>query len=329
MGPGILILACLATLVVLDRLLCRYAIRKVADIFENVPPFNVVSESNFHDARAIQVKTADGLALAGSLHWPGISSPHGLVVFFPELNGNHLMARRYCEALLADGFAILAFDFRGQGESESAAGYSPIHWVTEYEMADVSGVLEFIESDPVLSTMPLLAFGVSRGGVAALLSGARYPRFRAVIADSAFGTMPMILHYVNRFAAYVIPGWLYELLPSWHVRRTLKHGVQLSQKRRNCRYVHLENEVSGLADTPVLLISGQRDTYVIPEIARQLQSLIGATSELWMVDGAKHNMGRTASTAEYDRRITEHFREALGLSAASPGQIVLPASTTP
>ena len=46
----------------------------------------------------------------------------------------------------------------------------PIHWITEYEMADVDAMLQFIESRPSLRTLPLLTCGVSRGGVAALVA---------------------------------------------------------------------------------------------------------------------------------------------------------------
>jgi pimeloyl-ACP methyl ester carboxylesterase len=311
---SLLIPSIIALLLVFDRALRIYARRKIADIFENVPPFNVRTESAYPDARVISISASDGVKLTGSVHMPSGGSAQGLVIFFPELNGNHWMARRYCEALLADGFAILAFDFRNQGDSDQVSSYQPIHWITDFEMNDVSGVMEFIESDPQLNTLPLLAFGVSRGGVAALVSAGRYPRIRGVIADSAFGTMPMIHHYVNRFAHYVIPSFLYQMLPQWHVRMTLRQGIQYSEKRRHCRYVHLESEAFGLASTPVLLISGDKDSYVIEPIARQLQSTCGSHAVLWTVRGAKHNMARDVAMADYDRRITEHFRRSLDLA---------------
>lgn len=285
--------------------------RHIADIFENVPPFNVVAGKLSSGSRSVETQTSDGVRLRGSLFLPERSAPLGLVIFFHEIRGNHAMAPRYCQALLSDGFAILGFDFRNEGGSDSSRKYEPIHWITEYEMTDVAGVFEFIESDPQLSTLPLLAFGVSRGGVAALLAGCRYPRIRAVIADSAFGTMPMALHFVDRFVRHVIPRWLYSALPDWHVRMSLRQGLELSEQRRGCRYAHLENEVAGLSDTPVLLISGGRDTYVTPEVARQLWQVVGPTAELWVVDGAKHNLARMVAPDEYDRRIVQHFRMAL------------------
>ena len=314
-----LLLALMVAGLILEWRLRAHCTRHIADIFENVPPFNVVAAKQSSGSRSLEFRTADGLRLCGSLFLPGQQEPLGLVIFFHEIRGNHAMAPRYCQALLSEGFALLGFDFRNEGGSESASDYEPIHWITEYEMTDVAGVLEFIESDPQLSTLPLLAFGVSRGGVAALLAGCRYPRIRAVIADSAFGTMPMALHFVDRFVRHVIPRWLYSTLPDWHVRLSLRQGLELSEQRRGCRYTHLESEVSGLRDTPVLLISGRRDTYVTPKVARQLWQVVGPSAELWVVDGAKHNLARMVATEEYDRRIVQHFRTALAGDLPSAG----------
>lgn len=310
-----------------DFLLRRYAKHKIADMFENVPPFSIARVCQNPEAKLLTIQSPGKPTLSGSLQWPAIEKPLGLVIFFPELNGNHWMAAHYCEGLLRSGFAVLGFDFRNQGQSESVPDYSPIHWLTEFELDDVSAVLEFIESDPQLSTMSLFAFGVSRGGVAALIAGSRYPRIRAVVADSAFGTVSMMRHYVDRFVKHVIPRWFYAILPSWHVAIALKQGLLLSQTRRKCQYLHLENEASGLAQTAVLLISGKRDTYVSPGIASELQTLIGANCHLWLVDGAKHNMARSVATAEYDAKVASHLMQALGIEQARSQTVASNAAT--
>ena len=264
------ILAFLTIALVIERGFRRFVSPKIRDIFENVPPFNVTPEPENPDAERIEFTTSDGIRLRGSLLNADIASPNGLVLFLPELRGSHWMARRYCDAFLSQEFVVLSFDFRNQGESDSMPGYSPIHWITEYEMTDVEAALQFAEADSRLASLPLIAFGVSRGGVAALATGCRYPRIRAVIADSAFGTMAMIRFFVDRFVQHVIPEWFYWCLPKWHVDMTLKQAVQLSESGRNCRYVHLESEVGGLEASSVLLISGARDSYVTPVIAGKL-----------------------------------------------------------
>jgi pimeloyl-ACP methyl ester carboxylesterase len=192
-------------------------------------------------------------------------------------------------------------------------GYSPIHWITEYEMTDIAAALEQIESDPRLGNLPIIAFGVSRGGAAALLAGCRYPRIRSVIADSAFGTMSMIRFFVDRFVQHVIPLWLFRILPAWHVSLTLRQAVAMSEASRHCTYAHLESEVRGLESENVLLISGSKDSYVTPEIAARLHAIVGPQAELWIAEGAKHNMSRFILPDEYDRRVLAHASRCLGL----------------
>ena len=313
-----LVIGIVACTLLLERAFRSYVSPQIRDIFENVPPFNVNVEPENAAARRVEFTTADGIQIRGSLLNADVKDVAGLVLFFPELHGNHWMAQRYCEAFIKDGFAVLSFDFRNQGESDSMEGYSPIHWMTEYEMTDVEAALEFVESDSELASLPIIAYGVSRGGVAALLAGCRYPRIRAVIADSAFGTMAMIRFFVDRFVKHVIPEWFYYWLPKWHVNMTLRQAVRLSEKGRNCRYCHLEDEVKGLESGSVLLISGGRDSYVTPEIAQRLRSVIGHEADLWIVPGAKHNMSRVIMTEEYDRRIIAHAKKWLITESAAP-----------
>ena len=303
---GWLVVAGIVTFLIGERAFRWYVQPKIADIFENVPPFNVLPCEPSPDAQAVSFVTADGLTLTGSLLNADRSNARGLVLFMPELHGRHWMSRRYCEALLNEGLVVFSFDFRSQGDSDPQPGYQPIHWMTEFEMTDVAAAMEFIEADARLNTLPIMAFGVSRGGVAALLAGCRYPRIRAVIADSAFGTMSMIRFFVDRFVRHVIPGWVFRLLPMWHVEVTLKNAVALSEVRRGVKYVHLEQEAAGLESSSVLLISGSRDSYVTPEIAERLREIVGHSSELWIADGAKHNLSRATRPEEYDRRILSH-----------------------
>ena len=305
----------LCLIAIADMMYRRFAAARIRKIFENVPPFGVVPAEFSPNARQLAIHTDDGLTLSGSLHPPaGGQTARGLVIFCPELNGNRWMATHYCHSLMENGFAVLSFDFRNQGESECQTGYTPIHWVTEYEMKDIAGVLELIESDPILSTLPLGAFGVSRGGVAALAAACRYPRIRAVMADSSFGTMGMTRHFVQRFGRLIVPAWIFKVLPNWHIDNTLRKAMRYSELARKCRYVHLEREAVHLDDTSVKMISGGRDSYVTPTVATALADIFGGAGILWIVDRAKHNMARSVDPPAYDEYVSDHF-EAIAQEA--------------
>ncbi len=301
-----------AAVVACDQAFRRYVTPRICDIFENVPPFNVVKENPLDTAEIISIVTADGVNLQGSLINGHLRDAKGLILFLPELRGNHWMAKRYCSALIDQGYIVLSVDFRSHGESASRQGYSPIHWVTEFEMVDVAAMMQFIQARATLQSLPLLVYGVSRGGVAALIAACRYSGVCGVVADSAFGTMSMTKYFVDRFVTYVIPQWVYRLLPAWHVELTLKNGIKLSEQRRKCQYVHLECERASLNSRSVFLISGGRDSYVTPEIARRLQNIVGPDCQLWIAPDAKHNMSRKMNTEEYDRRVVGHCDQCLG-----------------
>lgn len=303
----VLILAVVLTIALADVLLMqRVLVPKICDHFERPPAFNVVPGTSLPNAVPVTFKAADGLALHGSLINSELADPPGLVLFLPEHRGNHWTAPRYCQALIDQGYVILAFDFRNQGESEALPGYSPSHWMTEYEMQDVAAAMEFIGSHHLLSTLPIITFGVSRGGVAALLAACRYHRIRGVIADSAFGTITTLRFFADRFAGLYVPQSLFRFFPEWHISRTLRRVMALSERRRNCHYVHLEDEVHHLESRSVLLISGSADSYVSTDVARRLQQLAGSGTQLWIARGARHNSARLLHTDEYDSRVRSH-----------------------
>ncbi|MEY3173115.1 MAG: hypothetical protein RLZZ436_1029 [Planctomycetota bacterium] len=306
------IFAVLAAVFLADALIVRRVlVPKICDHFEKAPAFNVVPGVPIPAAVEISFKAPDGLTLHGSLINSELPDPPGLVLFLPEHRGNHWTAPRYCQTLIDAGYVIMSFDFRNQGESESLPGYSPSHWMTEFEMQDVSAAMDFIESHHRLSTLPILTFGVSRGGVAALLAACRYHRIRGVIADSAFGTITTLRYFADRFAGLFVPPKLFRFFPEWHISRTLRGVMALSERRRGCRYVHLEDEVRHLESRSVLLISGSADSYVSTEVARRLQSLAGGGTQLWIARGAGHNSARVRLTEDYDLRVRLHAARCL------------------
>ena len=64
----------------------------------------------------------------------------------------------------------------------------------------------------------------------------------------------------------------------------------------------LEGVLPKLKDKPLLVIIGQRDTYVLAEVPAEMCRLAGQPDALWVVPHAKHNMARLMDT-----RLPEHF----------------------
>ncbi|MEO2012928.1 MAG: alpha/beta fold hydrolase [Fuerstiella sp.] len=304
------------TIVFCDFWYHQYASKRIQGILESVMPIGATVSQPDQTATLLSIPTSDGLKLSGSLYYPATESP-GLVVFLPELNSDHWTAVTYARALMSAGFAVLSFDFRGQGNSDSQDGYEPSHWITEFELTDIESVLAFIRDDPKLSQLPLGMMGVSRGGSAAMLAVCRYPQVAAVVTDSGFTTMEMIHSFLNKFSRVIIPDWIFSRLPNWHVNKTLRTSLTRSEKARACRYVLLKSELATHTQQPVLLISGDRDSYVTPAVTRTIAAALGQEDNVWIVNKAKHNRSRAKCPDEYDQRIVEHFSNAFAEAASA------------
>ncbi|MGC1718793.1 MAG: alpha/beta hydrolase, partial [Isosphaeraceae bacterium] len=93
------------------------------------------------------------------------------------------------------------------------------------------------------------------------------------------------------------PGWLYSFL-GW---------VSLldSQRRLKCRFPDIETAARRLSPRPWLLIHGERDAYIGPEIAKSLFDHAREPKKMWLVPAAKHNRCRECEPEAYAARITE------------------------
>lgn len=306
------VLVALAVVVVVADVLYRqYASRRIRGIIENVPTFAAVPTPPEPEHEVFTIQTVDGIDLQACLYEPD-GAPRGVIVFCPELNGNHWTALNYAPALVKAGFVLLSFDFRNQGASGRKAGYEPIHWVTEFELTDLDAVLAYASESERLRDLPLGIVGISRGGSAALIAACRHSRIRAVATDSGYSTMSLIRNFMDRFSRFVVPDWIFSRLPRWHIGLVLRQALERSERRRDCRYIHLEKESARLpAGTATLLISGNRDSYVTPNVTRELARVLGREHSVSIFAKARHNKSRMRSPEDYDRMLVEHFEQAL------------------
>jgi uncharacterized protein len=317
------VLGIFAVWIVIDSVIRVIAVFAILPILERPPPFAVEPTAPSPTAEPVTFTSSDGITLRGSLHMPTNGVPRAIVIFCPELGGDHWSAGWYCRALQSAGFAVFGFDFRNQGESDRMPGYAPIHWLTNYEVLDTKAAIDYARQRPDLAGLPIGLFGVSRGGSAALVGAAQSPDVRCVACEGAFSFSTMTLHYALRWSSLYFPSWLLRLLPIWHVRTTLMMARRVSELRRHCRYVILEDWLGGLGNRPVLMIVGGRDTYVLPEISETLfERFPQATSRRWLVKTAKHNMAREVDPEEFDRRMVEFFLQMAPRPVPAPTSVI-------
>jgi alpha-beta hydrolase superfamily lysophospholipase len=297
----------LALLLLSEVLIQWHAVRVVLALIENSPPFRVESLPPDPDSESVSVTTPDGITLRGCLYPHTEHTPRGLIVFSPEFASNHRSAMLYCSALSRAGFHVLSFDFRNHGDSDRLTGYEPLHWLTDFEVTDLNSVIDYVYSRPDLNELPLGLFGISRGGGAALYVAAQRPEVLRVASEGAFGTEMMMMAHAHRWISIAAPAPLAKLIPEWHIRWTVTLTRWVSQRRRRCHYAMLERILPQLRAKPTLVIAGERDTYVLPEVSQEIVRLLGQPDALWMVQKAKHNLARSVDPEAYDRRLLAFF----------------------
>jgi pimeloyl-ACP methyl ester carboxylesterase len=317
----------LAGITVVSYLVIKYT-PKVVRIFEEQPVLMPLRVSPVEPDETVALETEDGLSLAGSYFRHRGGQAEGIFVFCHEFLSDRFGFHPYIDSLRDTGYDIFAFDFRNHGASDCDTTYQPTQWTSDRELRDLSAALAYLRSRHDHDAAGFGLFGVSRGGTTALVGAARERDVWGVITDGAFptrGTMDAYIHrwaeiYVpNPFLRGLIPEWLYSLL-AWVSRR-------FSERRLNCRFLDAEAAVAKLHPRPWLMIHGQRDAYIPPEIAEGLFECGSGPKHLWIVPDAKHNRCRDCAPEAYNARLVEFLERyaprrplRAALSAVSSGQ---------
>ncbi len=196
--------------------------------------------------------------------------------------------------LARHGFAILAFDMRGSGESPPAPlslGY--------FEQRDVLGAVDFLRSGPIPyptlgRTHVIGGWGVSMGAATLMMAAAQAPAIRAVVSDSAY--------------ADIIPILEREVPKGGHLPLMFTPGGLFAVKP--------EDIVANIAPRPILFIQGASDTYVPPSnmdaLAAAARTAPNANVQTWLVPGAAHAQSFNTEGAVYVDRVVAFYNAALG-----------------
>ena len=281
----------------------------VRRIFEEPPVFAPLRVGPEPGGEDVRFRTEDGIELAGTYFPTTAASRAGVIVFCPEFLGDRWSALPYADGLREAGFDLFTFDFRNHGDSQTDPSYQPLQWVSDLEVRDLRAALAYLRTRPDRDPAGVGLFGVSRGGGTALVVAASDPTVWSVATDGAFSTRGTMMAYILRWAEiYVGSKTLWRRMPLWMFAFAGWTGRVSSQWRSGRRYPSLKRAVARLAPRPWLMIHGEKDAYIGPEIARDLFAAAGEPKEAWIVPGAKHNRCREADPALYRDRLVGWFR---------------------
>ncbi len=206
-------------------------------------------------------------------------------------------------ALARHGFAVLAFDLRGSGQSAPA----PLS-MGEFEQRDVLGAVDYLRSGP--PPYPRLGrpraiggWGVSMGAATLLLAAAREPAIRAVVADSAYADVAPLMD--RELPRYGVPGLF---VPGILLVVRLRDGIDIRAIRPVAAAARLRRRY-------VLFIHGTADDLIPPASTPALAAAArrgGARVEVWTVRGAAHGQAYHVAGAVYVSRVVALLDAALG-----------------
>lgn len=207
--------------------------------------------------------------------------------------------------LARNGFAILAFDLRGHGESQAA----PLSFGI-YEQRDVLGAVDFLRSGmlpyPELGRPRVIAgWGVSLGAGTLLMAASQEPAIRAVVADSTYADiLPSLERKIpetGHFPPFFTPG-------GFAAARVL-YGIDYT----NIKPVDF---IAHIAPRPIFLIMGSKDSWIPPSqldtLAAAARTAPDAHVQTWLVPGADHAQSFHTARKLYVERIVDFYTAALG-----------------
>ncbi|MDP9142658.1 MAG: lysophospholipase [Pseudomonadota bacterium] len=187
-------------------------------------------------------------------------------VLYLHGNAENLTSHAHAVSWLpAQGYAVLALDYRGFGRSEGDADVDTIH-------EDAEDALAWLVAQGAPETGPLIVFGQSIGGSVAIRTVARSPlreHVAAVVADSAFSSYRGIAR--EKLGAV----WL-----TWPLQWPL--SLLISN-----RYTAID-AVADISPIPLLLIHGERDFIVDPSHSQRLYAAAREPKSLWLIPEGTH-----------------------------------------
>jgi dienelactone hydrolase len=127
---------------------------------------------------------SDTHRLAGILTLPDGPGPHPGVVLCHGFTGIKELILPYYAARFADaGFAALAFDYRGFGESEGPRG----RLIPLEQVNDIRNAITFMEAQPEVDSSRIGLWGTSFGGAHVPYVASIDERVKAAVAQVGFG----------------------------------------------------------------------------------------------------------------------------------------------
>ncbi len=240
-------------------------------------------------ARDVAFRARDGVSLRG-WYLPGNSG--AAVIVLHGAHGSRSDVVGHIRMLTDRGYAVLAYDARGHGESGGRT--NAFGWGGD---ADLASAVTFLRRQPGIDASRIAALGLSMGGEVALRAAGNGTALRAIVADGAGASTLGDTQIVSR-------GPLAPMADS--VTRLTMGAVAVVSREPEPEPLR---RVAARVHDPVLLIaSNRRDELALD---RAFAEEIGPNATVWHVANAGHTKALAVYRAVYARRVAAFLESVL------------------
>jgi dipeptidyl aminopeptidase/acylaminoacyl peptidase len=240
----------------------------------------------------VRFASFDGLQLAG--WWMGHAAEQRSIVVSSGRGRSKSDLIGISSWMWRRGFNVLAFDYRGQGESDYA-----VQTIGLREADDFVAAVDYVANR--LPAALIGAVGYSMGAAATIVGAAHDQRVRAVVADSPFADLKTTLGH--NFSSVT-------RLPSHPFVDVAEALVQRRAGYRLGEFAPIR-EVAQIAPRPLLIIGGADDHTIRLSEMQRLYQAAGEPKELWIEQGVEHVGVYFADRRKYVQRVGEFFARYL------------------
>lgn len=238
---------------------------------------------------ALRIPSEDSVTLDAWWMKPQPHERRGRLVVQLHGNAENISTHfRFVSWLVAEGYDVLTFDYRGYGDS------SPVAPTQEGLVSDTCAVLAWLQQSHELKELPAFMIGQSLGGAVAITSLARcpYPQLRGLLIDSSFHSYRGIAQL--KLASF----WL-----SWPLQYPL--SLLISEDAGSPA-----DAVRAIRGVPLLFFHSPRDPVVPYESGRRLFKQAPEPKQ-WVDVGFVGHLGALSDGSPYRRTLLEFFERSL------------------
>ncbi len=241
--------------------------------------------------------SSDGITLRGWLFPPAV--PDRPVIIYAHGSGRDLREGLPIVPVLSKaGFGVLLFSYRGHGFSDRTFKG---HTYGLKESEDIDAAVHFLKG----RGYKVGVIGYSLGAASAIMSAARNPEIKAVVAIAPFASASDL--------------WFSNSLP-FIPRMLIQFNMWLTEKRKGIKLSAISPaaEIGKIAPRPILLVQGTRDGYIQAHQTRKLLEAAGEGITLLLIEGATHKSVLLPGFIKHQDFILKFLQEALA-SGTAPG----------